>query len=155
MPEIDLADDVFVTVAPREVARWCSDPVRWRRQWPDLVLRVDLDRGEQGIQWNVSGALTGTMEIWLKPVLDGTVVHYFLRAELPDAAAERTGASAGYLRTWRVNVERTRRRWVARRLLFELKRRCEAGRAPGCPPDPEPSHDRKTRQDRELPEGTG
>jgi len=31
----------------------------------------------------VQGALTGTMEVWLEPVLDGTLLHYFLRADPP------------------------------------------------------------------------
>ena len=51
------------------------------------------DRGVKGVQWAVRGALTGSMEIWLEPVGDGTVVHWFLRADPPEAP--RPGARAG------------------------------------------------------------
>lgn len=48
---------------------------------PDLALTVVEDRAEKGMRWAVAGPLTGTMEIWLEPVLDGVVLHYFLHAE--------------------------------------------------------------------------
>ncbi|GAB3281355.1 hypothetical protein [Parasphingorhabdus pacifica] len=73
--------------------------------------------------------MTGTMEVWLDPVLDGTVLHYYLGAG-PVAEMDATG--------W-VNciAERTRRRRpAARTLAFELKNGLERDRAPGCPPDP-------------------
>ena len=34
-----------------------------------------------------SGALTGTMEVWLQPALDGVILHYFLHAEPSGVAA--------------------------------------------------------------------
>ena len=64
-------------------------PIRssWRRWWPDLRLQVVEDRADKGIRWAVTGALTGTMEIWLEPSLDGVVLHYFLHAEPTGVAA--------------------------------------------------------------------
>jgi hypothetical protein len=110
----DLADDTFVAVAPGVVAEQVHDPARWRSWWPDLSLTVVRDRGTEGVHWRVSGALEGTAEIWLEPVGDGTVVHFYLRAGLSDPArAARTVA-------WKRSVHR-------------LKDQLEAGRAPGSP----------------------
>ena len=39
------------------------------------------DRGPSGQRWTVTGALTGTMEVWLEPMMDGVLLHYFLHAE--------------------------------------------------------------------------
>jgi hypothetical protein len=39
------------------------------------------DRGPAGQRWTVAGPLTGTMEVWLEPVMDGVLLHYFLHAE--------------------------------------------------------------------------
>ncbi|MEO6083650.1 MAG: hypothetical protein ABIQ18_11160, partial [Umezawaea sp.] len=68
-------------------------------------------------------ALTGTMEVWLEPVLDGTLLHYFLRAELPDGVSDK-----------RVRREIRRRQLAAKEVSLGLKMTLEAGRAPGCPP---------------------
>ena len=122
MPTIDISDEVFLAAAPAVVAPRVADPADWRRWWPDLVLRVDEDRGAKGVRWSVAGALTGSMEMWLEPVLDGTVLHYFLRAE-PVRSGRRSPAA-----------ETQHRRLAARALAFELKDQLESGRAPGCPP---------------------
>ncbi|GAA2799697.1 polyketide cyclase / dehydrase and lipid transport [Saccharopolyspora taberi] len=122
MPTIDISDEVFLAVAPAAVAPCVADRAAWRRWWPDLVLRVDEERGVKGVRWSVSGPLTGSMELWLEPVLDGTVLHYFLRAE-PAAGARRSAAA-----------ETRHRRLAARALAFELRDRLDSGRAPGCPP---------------------
>ena len=45
------------------------------------------DRGAVGHRWSVNGALTGTMEVWLEPSLDGVILNYFLHAEPAGAAA--------------------------------------------------------------------
>ncbi len=114
----DLADDTFLAVPPREVARAVHDPVRWRRWWPDLVLTLTLDRRLEGLHWEVSGALRGTAEIWLEPFGDGTLVHFYLRAGLADRArGERT-------RAWK-------------RCVHALKDELERGRAPGTPAVPQ------------------
>ncbi len=81
MNSIQIADETFVAADPVEVGRAVADPASWRRWWPDLRLTVVEDRGAVGHRWTVAGALTGTMEIWLEPSLDGVMLHYFLHAE--------------------------------------------------------------------------
>jgi hypothetical protein len=121
---VDIVDETFLVVPPKIVAATFADPAGWRRLWPDLRLAVYADRGEEGLRWTVAGALTGTMEVWLEPMLDGTLLHYYLRADLPgpaDAeAAER---------------ERRRRQLAARQVGLGLKAVLEAGRLPGHPPE--------------------
>ena len=87
MSSIQVADETYVAAPGVQVGAAVSNPSSWRRWWPDLRLQVVEDRGEKGIRWKVTGALTGTMEIWLEPSLDGVVLHYFLHAEPTGAAA--------------------------------------------------------------------
>lgn len=129
MPSVDVVDETFVAVPPRVLATAFASPREWRRMWPDLTLEVDTDRGDKGIRWTVRGALVGSMEVWLEPVLDGTVLHYFLRADpsgpggAPSPAPPRQGVA-----------EAQRRQRAAKAIAFALKARLEAGRAPGEPP---------------------
>lgn len=124
MTPVDVVDETFLAVPPQVVARAVADPARWRRWWPDLALRVHHDRGAEGLRWTVAGALAGSMELWLEPVLDGTVVHYYLRADLPGADTAQVVAAVA------------RRRRAAKAVCFALKAELEAGRAPGEPPEP-------------------
>jgi hypothetical protein len=114
----DLADDTFIAVSPSVVARAVHNPARWRRWWPGLTLAVTLDRGLEGVHWQVSGGLQGTAEIWLEPYGDGTVVHFYLRAALSD----------------RGRSERARE-W--KRSVHALKDELEGDRAPGTPAGPQ------------------
>ncbi|MFC4943449.1 polyketide cyclase / dehydrase and lipid transport [Pseudonocardia sp. GCM10023141] len=129
MPSVDVVDETFLAVAPEVVAAEFQQPGRWPQLWPDLRLEVVTDRGVQGVRWTVQGALVGSMEIWLEPVLDGTVLHYFLRADpagaggLPAPAPVRRGAA-----------EARRRQRAAKAIALACKARLEAGRAPGEPP---------------------
>jgi hypothetical protein len=128
VPSIDVHDETFLAVAPRVVAE-VFDPARCRRFWPDLRLDVYADRGEQGVRWTVRGALVGTMEVWLEPVLDGTVLHYFLRADPagPDGQPRPLPGRAAV-------AEIGRRQLAAKALAFGLKDELEQGRPPGHPP---------------------
>jgi len=120
---VDVVDETFLVVPPAVLAAAFSAPSSWPRFWPDLILEVYLDRGEQGLRWTVGGALVGTMEVWLEPMLDGTLLHYFLRAEVPgDPSAKRA------LR------EVHRRQIAAKQVALGLKMTLEEGRLPGCPP---------------------
>jgi hypothetical protein len=111
----DLADDTFIAVSPSVVTRAVHNPGRW---WPGLGHTVALDRGLEGLHWEVSGALRGTAEIWLEPYGDGTVVHFYLRAALSDRArGERT-------REWK-------------RAVHALKDELEGDRPPGTPAAPQ------------------
>ena len=123
MAAVDVADETFLAVAPAVVAAQVARPERWRAWWPDLRLTVHHDRGAEGLRWQVTGALHGSAEVWLEPVLDGTVLHYFLRGEADDVAE---GAAAGRAAH--------RRRLQGKAVALGLKRELEAGRPAGEPP---------------------
>jgi hypothetical protein len=127
VPTLDVIDETFLAVPPKLVAAVFAEPTAWRRFWPDLAVAVYADRGDQGLRWTVGGALVGTMEVWLEPVLDGTVLHYFLRADLPERPRPPTPRQ--------LRRERTRRQLAAKALALALKSELENGRRPGCPPD--------------------
>ncbi|CAN5418950.1 hypothetical protein BH24ACT9_BH24ACT9_07300 [soil metagenome] len=92
MPTIDLVDETYLRVQVGRVAAVIHDRARWSRWWPKLHPAVFMDRGEAGIRWNITGALVGSMEIWLEvyePPLDGVLLHYYLRAD-PTASGSET-----------------------------------------------------------------
>jgi hypothetical protein len=124
MNSIQIADETFVAADPVEVGRAVGDPANWRRWWPDLRLTVVADRGEVGHRWTVTGALIGTMEIWLQPVLDGVILHYCLHAE-------PSGAAAWQLAKMNLAKMNHRRRVAGKDMAFELKQRLEATRPVG------------------------
>ncbi|QBS44037.1 polyketide cyclase / dehydrase and lipid transport [Nocardia sp. CS682] len=123
MSTIQVADQTFVAAPGTAVADILAAQNNWRRWWPDLTLVVREDRGDKGIRWTVSGALDGTMEVWLQPALDGVIVHYFLHAEPQPALPVSRAAAANRAR-----------RVAGRAMSFELKARLEAGRPAGVAP---------------------
>jgi len=124
-PTLDIVDETFLAVPPSTIAAAFADPASWRRYWPDLVLDLYTDRGDEGMRWTVRGALVGTMEIWLEPVLDGTLLHYFLRAGPPGEPKPRE-----------LRREFDRRARAAKAIALGLKEILEDGREPGVPPGP-------------------
>ena len=124
MPSVDVVDETFIVVPPAALAAVFSDPSNWSRFWPDLRLSVYVDRGDAGIRWTVQGALTGTMEVWLEPVLDGTLLHYFLRAD-PPVPFKRSRDQLAAIRT---------RQIAAKSIALDLKRQLESGRPAGVSP---------------------
>jgi hypothetical protein len=124
MNSIQIADETFVAADPVEVGRAVGDTASWRRWWPDLLLTVVEDREDKGHRWTVAGALTGTMEIWLEPVLDGVVLHYFLHAE-------PSGVAAWQLAKMNMAKMNHRRRVAGKNMAFEVKRTLEASRPVG------------------------
>ena len=140
MPSLDLMDETFILAAPLTVARLVADSSRWPRWWPGLALTVAEDRGRAGIRWQVGpgttrgrsnkrggatrersnrrGRLTGTMEIWVEPHLDGAIAHHYLRV---DPAGRRLG-------------RRARRYWArqAKRALWSMKDELESARPVGA-----------------------
>jgi hypothetical protein len=124
MPAVDVVDETFIAVPPSAVAAFFSDPSCWPKLWPDLRLSVYADRGDSGLRWTVRGGLTGTMEVWLEPVLDGTLLHYFLRADPPEPFRR----PSDQLRAVQ------RRQVAAKQAALDLKLTLEDGREPGIPP---------------------
>ncbi|WP_199443327.1 polyketide cyclase / dehydrase and lipid transport [Umezawaea beigongshangensis] len=124
MPSVDVVDETFLAVPPNVVRAAFADPAAWDEHWPDLQLDVYLDRGDEGLRWTVGGALVGTMEVWLEPVLDGTLLHYFLRADPPGGPAPLP----------RALKEVRRRQLAAKEVALGLKLVLEDGRPPGHPP---------------------
>jgi hypothetical protein len=122
VPAVDVIDETFLAVPASSVAAAFADHRAWRRFWPDLDLSVYADRGAEGVRWTVRGALVGTMEVWLEPMLDGTILHYFLRADFPPGVAGKP------LR------EIARRQRAAKAVALDLKFVLEDGRKPGVPP---------------------
>ncbi len=131
VPRVDLVDETFVVAAPDEVGRVVHDPARWRTWWPDLDLTVFMDRGVAGIRWSVTGALNGSTELWLEPVGDGVVVHYFLRAQ--GLGREPVGAAARRRDARAADRLRNRRAVAWKRCANALKDELEGGRAAGEP----------------------
>ncbi|MCK0173385.1 MULTISPECIES: SRPBCC family protein [Mycobacteriaceae] len=124
MNSVQIADETFVAADPADVGRIVADPSNWRRWWPDLRLTVVQDRGPVGQRWTVTGALTGSMEVWLEPSLDGVILHYFLHAE-------PSGAAAWELAKMNLAKLNHERRVAGKRMAFELKAVLEAGRPVG------------------------
>jgi hypothetical protein len=124
MNSIQVADETFVCADPVDVGKAVADPASWRRWWPDLRLSVVEDRGPSGQRWTVSGALTGTMEIWLEPSFDGVILHYFLHAEPAGIAAFELA---------RMNLPKLvhKRRVAGKDMAFEVKRKLEEKRPVG------------------------
>ncbi|BBX37938.1 hypothetical protein MMAG44476_15780 [Mycolicibacterium mageritense DSM 44476 = CIP 104973] len=124
MNSIQIADETFVAADPAAVGAAVADPASWRRWWPDLRLTVVEDRAEKGHRWTVTGALTGTMEVWLEEMLDGVILHYFLHAE-------PSGVTARELAKMDLAKANHRRRVAGKEMSFEIKQRLEASRPVG------------------------
>jgi hypothetical protein len=127
MNSIQVADETFVAADPASVGRAVADRASWRRWWPDLRLDVVEDRADKGLRWTVTGPLTGTMEIWLEPVLDGVLLHYFLHAE-------PSGVAAWQLAKMNLAKLNHQRRVAGKRMAFEVKSTLEASRPVGVAP---------------------
>jgi hypothetical protein len=113
-PPVDIADETYLAVPPELLAPVVADSASWIVWWPDLVPRVTRDRGAKGQQWAVTGALRGSMEVWLERVGEGTVVHWYLRADPSRPMSPRR---------LRRDRERRVRAWKAD--MFALKDRVE------------------------------
>jgi hypothetical protein len=124
MNSFQIADETFVCADPVDVGEAIANPANWRRWWPDLRLTVIEDRGPSGHRWTVTGALTGTMEVWLEAVLDGVVLHYFLHAE-------PSGATARELARMDAAKMNHRRRVAGKKMAFEVKQKLEEKRPVG------------------------
>jgi carbon monoxide dehydrogenase subunit G len=101
---VDIADDAYIQAPPAQVAAAVADPRNHAVWWPHLTLTGLLDRGVKGQRWLVDGQIVGSMEIWVEPYRDGTIVHHYVRG-LRDAAAPRDVGLRHVLR-WKAAVVR-------------------------------------------------
>ncbi|WP_067547318.1 polyketide cyclase / dehydrase and lipid transport [Nocardia crassostreae] len=125
MSSIQIADQTFVAAPGSAVGDLLADRARWRAWWPDLQLSVREDRADKGIRWTVSGPVNGTMEVWLEPMLDGVILHYFMHAE--PQGLERLSVRD-------LMAANRARRVAGKKMSFEVKARLEAGRKVGVAP---------------------
>ena len=79
------------------------------------------DRGDAGVRWNVRGALTGSMEVWLEPYKDGVLLHHYVRCDRGGRPAGEPRASAAAGRPAR------------RQIFWAVKDELEGDRRPGEP----------------------
>lgn len=128
-PAIDLVDETFIAVPPSTVAAAFKDPRSWTLYWPDLLLTVYADRGDEGLRWTVQGGMLGTMEIWCEALLDGTLLHYFLRATPAGPGGQPLELPPRQL--MRVYDQRAK---TAKAIALGLKETLEDGRRPGVAP---------------------
>lgn len=131
---VDLVDEAFV-VAPRELlAGIVADPQSWQRWWPDLNLSVFMDRGLAGHRWSMTGALVGSLEIWIEPFADGCILHHYLRGE-PSDDGRTPKPWPDTPSGWRAAAaERGKRATAWKASVWELKYRLEGDRPAGVPP---------------------
>ncbi|MGX1810438.1 polyketide cyclase / dehydrase and lipid transport [Nocardia sp. NPDC055321] len=125
MSSIQVADQTFVAAPGAAVGQVLADKARWRRWWPDLQLQVREDRADKGIRWTIAGGATGTMEVWLEPMLDGVILHYFMHAE-PKGVESMSARD--------LMAANRARRVAGKTMSFEIKARLEAGRKAGVAP---------------------
>ncbi|MGV9413941.1 polyketide cyclase / dehydrase and lipid transport [Nocardia sp. NPDC003693] len=125
MSSIQVADQTFVAAPGAAVGEVLADKARWRRWWPDLQLQVREDRADKGIRWTIAGGATGTMEVWLEPMLDGVILHYFMHAE-PKGVESMSARD--------LMAANRARRVAGKTMSFEIKARLEAGRKAGVAP---------------------
>ena len=123
-PAVDLVDETFIAADRSRVAAVVADPATWQSWWPDLALTVFMDRGPDGLRWSATGALTGSVEIWLESCGDGVLLHYFLRAD-PSPGTPLSSATIARLRRRRATS------W--KHQVWALKDAMEVGRQPGMP----------------------
>lgn len=83
MTQIDLIDESWVAVPPAALVGRLSADELWQAWFPGLRRVVFMDRAERGVRWSVTGELEGSVEVWLEAFRDGTIVHWYVRADAP------------------------------------------------------------------------
>lgn len=123
---LDLVDETYIAAPSDALAVAVADPARWRTWWPARRLEVFMDRGPKGQRWSVSGDVVGSSEIWLEAYRDGTILHYYLRAD-------PAGADRGSRPLRRQQIDRLRRAEATawKRSVWALKQEFEGQRRPG------------------------
>ncbi len=136
MAGVDLVDETFVVATPQVLAAIVADPQYWAKWWPDLQMKVFMDRGLLGQRWSITGGLVGSMEIWVEPFADGCILHHYLRGE-PTTDGRTPVPWPDTPRGWRKAArERAGRAKAWKRSVWALKAELESGRAAGAAPVP-------------------
>ena len=86
---VTIVEETVILVTREVLARAVADSRRWRAWWPDLQVRVLVDRGIEGMGWSVTGPLVGTTEVRLEQQGAAVVVRYRLSAD-PTTPGSRT-----------------------------------------------------------------
>lgn len=97
-------------------------PSAWPTSWHRVAVRVLRVRPDLGVDFAVSGDLRGEAEWYYLDEVDGTVVHYLVRATTARRRHRRLVAA---------------HRASVRAALHTVKDRLEGARAPGAEPVPE------------------
>lgn len=134
MAGVDLVDETFIVAPIAVLAEVVADPQYHQRWWPDLRLTVFMDRGLQGQRWSITGALVGSLEIWLEEYADGCIVHHYLRGE-PTSDGRTADPWPDTPAGWRkAAAARAQRAKAWKRDIWALKAELEAGRPAGVTP---------------------
>jgi hypothetical protein len=89
LSEIDLIDESWVAVPPADLVGPLTADGLWQAWFPRLSRVVFMDRAEKGVRWSVTGELVGSVEVWLEAFRQGTIVHWYVRADAPGGRADR------------------------------------------------------------------
>ena len=82
MAAVDLVDETFVVALPE----WwpVSSPIQRRGNDGGRICICGLHGpGLAGQRWSMTGALVGSLEIWIEPFADGCILHHYLRGNPP------------------------------------------------------------------------
>ena len=122
-----MVDETYLRVPIEWVAAVVHDEARWSSWWPELRPVVFMDRGAAGIRWNITGALIGSMEIWLEAYdqpMGGVLLHFYLRA---DPTVPGSATVPAPLRGRAAKAETVRWAKASKRELWKVKDELEAG----------------------------
>jgi hypothetical protein len=89
VPGIEVVDETVILVRRETLAGVVADRARWSAWWPGLDATVVVDRGVDGLRWQVTGGMVGSAEVALTPVQGGILVRYAFAAD-PAAPGSRT-----------------------------------------------------------------
>jgi hypothetical protein len=126
---VEILDETVIVVRRETLAAAVGDRARWVAWWPDLDVTMVLDRGIDGMQWSVVGALVGTCEVVLVQQGAGVLVRYALRADPSDPVSRTTGRLIPDSPRGQRELSNLRRRQAMawKRTVWELKDEFETG----------------------------
>jgi hypothetical protein len=126
---VEILDETVIVVRRETLAAVVGDRGRWVAWWPDLDVTIVRDRGLDGMQWSVVGALVGTCDVVLVEQGAGVLVRYALRADPSDPGSRTTARRIPDSPRGQRELSSLRRRHAMawKRAVWELKEEFEAG----------------------------